>query len=273
LIINPKSGSAKDVDLDYIVASLSSCTELSRNSKLDEMYTDNFKNLAYVYPVVDGKVDTSDDALDIVLMNDSGKITGSLKIADQQLSTLPVKLTEDTFLVETGYGCAIVKHNGKVVHAINNPDVSVTRDFIIGEKAIYDHELEVVYDLVENDATVIGHLDSVVFVRTGTAKSFNLYAISADAETKLSSYSEENSTGSIYVPLLNTSCYALRDLKTGDYKYYNEEGTLLTTTKYLLEVVAYSAENNALILEGTDGSSTAYYIFSESAADSDSEKK
>ncbi len=250
LVINAKNGSEKEVDLAFIVDDITCYEDFANISLVADAYNDGMKNLATIYPIVNGQIDTSDSAIDIVLLNDDCSSAKSLKLTDQQLAEIPVKLNKKLFTVETTYGSAIVKANGNVVYPITNSKVRANSQYLVGEKAIYDLEkFEVVYDLEEKKGEVIEVLNTALFIREGNVEESYKIIMLKDGEIKeICSYDVVNAKGKLFKTVLGIGCYSLYDATTAEYKYYNLDGKELATSKYALLPTAFSAKYDTMIL-------------------------
>lgn len=267
VLLNPKGAKEKNVALDYLVLSVYSYTDASRDAKMADKYAENFKNIAYICPVVNGSVDYSQTALDIVLMDGNAKITGSVKLADQQTASMPEMLGENLYYVDTFYGFALVDAKGKVVTPVNNSAMNINDKYIMGQKAIYNFDFEVVYDLDKNDAEVVGWTDNAVFVRTGNIKDYKIFSIYNNKATQIASSSKKNNAGTQVEIVDSINCYALYDNLNEKYSYYNEQGTLIVEAPSLLTVIYTSNSLKTCLLSATDGS---YYVFSSKAGSNQS---
>lgn len=250
LVINVKNGNTSEVDLKYVVKELTASKELEEMPFIGEAYSDSIKNIAYVCPIIDGQVDESELAADIVLMDNNCKSLKSLKLAAQQTASYPQKLNSDYFMVDTVYGKAIVKANGKDVYSITNKNVTANSEYIIGEKAIYDiNTYEVVYDLEKEDAEVINVMNTAVFVRKGDiATSYKVLMLRGEKTTEICSYDVKTNTGKLFAAVDGLGCYSLYDVAAGEYKYYNLDGDVLATSKYVLLPCAFSFKYNTMIV-------------------------
>ena len=262
VVINPANAKESNSDLNYKVFSVYSSTDAKKNAKDANRFAEKFENLAYVCPIVDGKVDQSKTAVDLVLMDKNGKITGSVKLADQQTASLPKYISEDLYYVETFYGFALVDAKGNVITPVNNSAMSANDKYIMGQKAIYNFNFEVIYDLDKNDAEVIGATDNAVFVRTGSIKDYKIFAICDDKSTQIASASEATNTGAQIEIVESINCYALFDSLNNKYSYYNEQGVLIVKAPSLLTVAYNSTSLNVCLLSATDGS---FYVFAKIA--------
>ena len=260
-VFDVKNSSEKHVELAYIVDSLTAYSEIEALG-LDDVYSSKMKNLAYINPIVNGQVDYSDAAYDVVLLSNDCKTAKSLKIVDQQTFSFPTKLSKKYFVVETLYGSAIVTANGKTVYPITNDSMSANSKYFVGEKAVYDlKSFKVIYDLEENDATVICMMESELFIRVGTEAKHTVLLLKDDETKEICSYDEAAGTGKLFTEALTEiGCYALYDVKAAKYTYYNLEGTELTSSTYKLTAVAGSDKYDVVIAADLE-SGLGYNLF------------
>ena len=250
LVVNVKNGKTTDLDLNYVVKDITTSYELEEYSIIGEAYSDSIKNIAHICPIIDGQIDESPVATDLVLMDNNCKTIKSLKLADQQTASYPQKINSDYFMVETLYGMAIVKANGKAVYPITNDSINANSEYIFGEKAIYDiNSYELVYDLEKEDAEVIHVMNTALFIRKGDATtSYKILMLRGGKTTEICSYDVKKNTGKLFAAVDGLGCYSLYDAVAGEYKYYNLDGKVLATSKYVLIPGAGSFKYNTMIV-------------------------
>ena len=193
-----------------------------------------------------------------------GKLGKSVKIADSQRAELPHLIGKDLYLVNTLYGRALVNAKGKTLQLINNDDMNIVGGYIIGENAVYDLNMEVAYDLVANDAIVIGTVDDTVLIKKGEdfSQAYNVIAL-RDGETEMICRYEAGTDTTRFILIDGAPCYALYNTATSEYTYYNAAGDSLITTKMLLTVVGTSDKVGTVVLSGLEGEIPVYYSFAE----------
>ena len=228
-----------------------------------EKYTDTFENFAYICPIVDGKVDYSKSATDLVLMDGNGKTKGSIKLAEQQTASMPVYISENLYCVDTFYGFALVDVKGGIITPVNNDTMTVNNDYIIGQSAIYNYNFEVVYNLDKENASVMGNTDNAVFVFVGDSKNYKILRIFDGSSYEVYSSSNTSNVGAEVAVLREINCFALVNNMSGNYSYYNEKGDELIKTTSQLSVVFKSYISSSCLLQAEDGS---YYVFGQKAS-------
>ena len=261
-IVSADNGKAKKVKLDYFVQDVVTNYELYDKDaeKTENRFTDNFDNIAEIVPIVDKKIDFSEANVDIVLMNNKGKAKGSLKLLDGKATDLPIKIGDDLYQVRTLTGGAIVKGNGKLVKAYNNQMRRVGACFI-GEVALYDLELNPIYNLVENDAEVIGSVGDTVYVRAETETGYTVLSFRDGASTTLYTYNESDTAPALSFSTVEGVGYKTVDTASGDHKYYNANGELLATTTYDLVKVSSSEEYGIIVMISASAETVTYHVF------------
>ena len=187
------------------------------------------------------------------------------KLADGQVARIPTLQSDGSYLVHTMYGRALTNAKGKILHMIYNDDMSIEGGYIIGEKAVYDLNMEVAYNLVENNATVIDTIGDTVLIQKGedTSKAYNIVALRGGEVEMICRYEAEASETTKFVSVEGASCYALYNTATGEYTYYNADGEQLIKTKVRLSVLASSIQEGVVLLSGMEGETVVYYAFAE----------
>lgn len=246
LWMNAKNGRTKMLDLSYHIADVCSNTSLVKGQEENPVYTDEFENIAYVYPIVDQQIDFSDGAKDIVLMSNKGKIEKSLKLLDVQKAELPKKVGDGLYRVSllTG-GYAIVTADGEIVRMINNTDFILRElDFYYISKngVVYNSVFEEVYNWKENwkeDITEarMAALGSSLFIWTPE----EIIQLRGDEIKELLSF--EDGADSYDFDILDGMGYEIHDDSDDTYIYYNEDGTeLLRSERHMYGISRYSED-------------------------------
>ena len=258
LIVSAKNGKTTTLKLDYIVAGIISNDMLGRYD--EEVYTDKFENIAVIAPIVNKKIDTSDANLDIVTMNNKGKVQKSLKFVDNQSASLPTMIANDRYSVYLLDGnTAIINGKGNIVNTINH-QLSNVGEYFVGNRAIYDLDFNNVYDFAEKDAELYGTVANTVFVKAETDTGYDIVAFCDGEEKVVYSYNNDGTTTAVF-NIVNNFGYSIIDSASGDHKYYNANGDLIVTTTYALSVVAASNEHDTLILSGISEGKLTYHAF------------
>lgn len=261
-LITPK-GEEKELKLDYLVHSVIHNGELYDEDleKEENRFTNKFENIATIQHIKNKKIDINDDNLEFVLMNNNGKVQKSLNIVEDQDSPYAEKIGDDLYTLETGYGFVIVNGNGKVLNTVTSSSLRPVGGYFVGDRAIYDLELNEVYNLREKDATVLGTVGDTVFIKQGEDTAYSIIALREGTETTICTYhvaSADNVSFEL-VPTLNG--YVITNAAKTEYKYYSADGTLLITTSVKLEYVGGSADT--IMMWNGDSQASAYYYFAK----------
>ena len=260
LIVSAKTGKTTPLKLDYVVLSLASNYDLRAMYDNDGSLTDKFENLAIIAPIVNKKIDTSNNNLDIVTINNKAKIQKSLKFLENQNVSLPTMIANDRYAVSMLDGStAVINSKGNLITLMNNY-ISAVGDYFVGERAIYDLNLSKVYDLSEKGATVLDTVDNTVFVKVNTDTGYDVILFCDGSEKMVYSYAKDGSTTAVF-NIVEDFGYTITDPASGDHKYYNANGDLLITTAYELTVTAKSSEYDTLLLSGSDNGALVYHTF------------
>ena len=259
-ILNVETGKTTAVETDYLFAQLVSNYTITENDdKNNNYFAKNFENFAIAYKITDKRIDTT--TTDIVLVNNDGKITSSVKIADHQSDSLPQKIANDTYLVYTEYGRAIINGKGETLLTIQNDSLDIIGSYIVSEKAIYNLKMEVIYSLNQNDATIIGDLNGVIFI----AQEINdttyevlclrngeiITLCTVDTASDHSNRFNLDEDGGFY--------YVYRSA-TAQYSYFNSKGDLLITSDYSLHTTAMSSAHGTAIIQTSENE---YYLLTK----------
>lgn len=186
-IMNPKNGNTKSVNLDYKIMLATYVTE-------DSMYNEKLQNIAYIYPIQDKYLSTSNSALKIASINNNGKIRGYLfnNLKNYDLSGDIMQVNSKRYVYESFTDdIMIVDGSGKVIGTINSI-TSYNGENLVIEDVIYDWNLNKKYDLDENNATIskaMAHCfiitkdgkyyrysDTTTMQELGTTSDISLYA-------------------------------------------------------------------------------------------------
>lgn len=265
LIINAKNGKANEVNLDYIVEDLVSNYDLNAYYTYigeNSPYNDKFENIAIIAPIVDKKIDESEASLDLVFMNNKGKAGDSLKIADNQVADFAAitKIGDDRYLVDTLVGSSIINEKGKVIKNMNKA-LELCGSYFVSDRYIYDLDLEVVYDLIEKDATVLDVVNNTVFVQAETDTGYEIISFCNGDQTTVYTYNKTAADKAVF-DIVDGIGYSLVNTVSNEYKYYNAEGTLLVTTTYALEAIT-DIGADVVIMKGVGTAGNTFHTFSK----------
>lgn len=261
VLLNPAEKVEKEVELDFVVNYISTENELALASEESGMYAKGFENIAYIHPIVDKQVDSSDKSADIAVMNNGGKLEGSLKIVENQIAALPTYINDGTYILTTTYGSALVDINGQVLYQMNNGTVSTTDNNIVSDGYIYTIGMEEVYSLYDNGAEVITYLNGTAFLRKGTDVSYTIVAVNGKDIKEVCAYDYSDNLSTYFDELTDSGCYALCNVVESKYLYYSSEHKLIYSSTARLDKVASDFERNVTLYSTTVEGETKYYIF------------
>ena len=247
-----KDNSTEELSLDYMVSSLTS--EYKAKHLFEEgsyPYADGFENLAVILPIRDKHALTSEKQT--VLLDNDGEIRSSLMLVDEQTTTLPERIGENLFLVETNYGRVITNAAGEILHTLNNSSLQIVGSYIVGERAIYNMSMEKVYDLVANNATVCGTLSNSVFIEKIDGRKVEIISFTEGKTQSAASYALGNDGFTILDEL-----YRVEDATVLRYHYYTPRGKwlLVTAGRFERMIEGPSASLYCLSENGT----ATYYV-------------
>lgn len=261
-ILNADTGKTTALETSYVFEKLESAYQITaEEDSSNRMFSDSFENIALVYPITNKRIDTTTASCDLVLLDNSGKATASLKITDYQNPTLPQKITTDTYQLSTQYGTAIIKANGTVLQTIGNSALSLVGSCIVGEKAVYNTNMEIVYSLTQNDARVIGTMNDTIFIREEVNETkYEIISIRNGVISSLCTCSTEEDSDRFGFDGEGAGYYWIYRASTEMYSYYNDEGALLISCGLALSTVTISDANGTAILKNSENK---YYILSK----------
>ncbi|MBO5415008.1 MAG: hypothetical protein J6A83_00070 [Clostridia bacterium] len=261
-LISVKNGKAKDIKLDYIVASIFTNNALYDNDKSENenIFTDKFDNIAIIYPIEDKKLMVSDADVDMVLMNNNAKAKKSLKMVDNQIASWATKIGDDKYLVRTlDGGATIIKSNGKVLNTMNRA-LEFCGDYFVGERAIYNLDLEKAYDLYENDAKVISTTNRAILIKETTESGYEVIKLLDGTSETVFTYTNGDKTA--FYSEAYDNFYIIKD-SDAQYYYYNELGENILVSKSKLASLAVSHEHTSVLLCSVTDEGSTYCILTK----------
>ena len=267
LIVDAKTGKEKEIKTDFIVDSIEPNAELydEEADKADNKYTNKFENIAYIIRIENKRIDTdSYRNADIVLFSNNGKVGASLRSFDEQGFDLPTKIGEDRYFVTLKTGDKyIINSKNKVIGLVSRGTLDLRAGFLVGKKAVYNTDLEAVYDLKANEATVHGSVGNTLFVKKELADGgYEIVSLRGTEQKSVLTVAKDDSK---QLWTINSTCYciaATNDKGVTSYTYYNAEGTSLFTTETGLSFLygsGITSDNNCFFY-GSNGAVTEYYF-------------
>lgn len=256
VLISAKNGKAKNIDLDYVISYVMTNNDLYDDDEENNYFTDSFENIAIINPIVDGKILYSGADKDIVIMNNKAKATKSLKVVDYQTAEIPEPIGEGLYAVETlEGGVLVIDEKGKLVHAFNNSALSVVGDYFVGKRAVYDMDLEVVYDLSQKDVEILKIMGDTILIKSGTDKEYSVIALCGGEEKTVYTHTEKSKTD---FGVLSSYFYYIKN-ENGEFEYFNEKGDSIITTEEKFAYVGMSYEHDSILLV-TAAKTVEYYV-------------
>ena len=208
-------------------------TQLSVELDLDpSKYLGDFENVAITYPIQDKKINSNDNVIDFVLVDNNAVLGRSVKLVPNQIS-LPEKISENLYQIRTTYGYALTDVEGNIIKQITTDIYSLTQvgEYLYDEDAIYNLKYETVYNFSEKNAEIIGTIDNTIFVKqypTAEKKAdgdYTVYAFSNGASKEITKYTKDGEKNKIFALNTDLNIYSLYDSETKLYTYYNADGT------------------------------------------------
>lgn len=260
LIIDAKSGKTQEINLDYIITDCLSNYEANHYYEFwnkTSPYTENFENIAVIVPIVNKQLEENKEKCDLVFMNNKGKALRSIKVVDNQTPSLDsvYKIGNDRYRVNTLSGFSVIDSKKNIIQSTTDTTLKLYGAYFVNEKAIYNLNLEPIYDLNKNNVEDIQYIKNTIFVKKITRNGYDMISFCNGDQTTVYT-SNDNSS----FELIENIGYVLIDKQSGDYKYYNSEGSLLVTTTYMLETVT-SSSNNTVIMMSSNVGSKIYHTF------------
>lgn len=250
MILEAKTGKTTKVKTNYYFSNIQSAHTLATLTSKGDYFADKLENIAKVYPIVDKRIDTSTPAFDYVLLKNNGEVTASLKLAKQQTASIPTKITNDKYIVSTLYGRAIVNKKGETLLSISNDSLNIVGEYIIGEQAIYNLNMEIVYSLKQNNGTILGKFENAIFVYEEFSDTIYKVlrlkngSITTVCTVDLSDTEERNS----FTHDAEAGYYIVYQAATDEYTYYNSNGELLLKGDFLLRTLTVSSHGTAILV-------------------------
>lgn len=247
LIINPENGKTKEVELDYFVENLFTYSDMIKNIEDNGMSNpfkkEAFENLAFIVPIVNGLPDESETAVDIVTFSNNGTIQKSFKLADGQLAGFCMPVDKNIYLVRTVYGEALVDKKGELIEAFYGNNFELVGKYIVTERAIYDLNMEVLYDLKENKATVRKVIDDVIYLEIVTDDDYRILAFENGKTKEICNYDSDAPSRISFIAydrfyaLCTVTIDASSEPAAATYVYYNSDGTEIYRSENRIEVI------------------------------------
>lgn len=251
-IVDVETGEAKELeDFNYVIGGVTSKESMLRGNadKAVEKYF-KFENLVTLIPIVNQHLDDSHASIDLVKFSDEGKIEKSIKFVDYQSADIPTRIDDDLFTVGLLTGqTAMIKNDGEIVHKLDK-SYRIVDKYIVGTQAIYDFDLNKVYDLRANKASVMGIIENTVYINAETVNGYNVIAFRGGETKTLYTFNADSPSGDVFALVEDAHCYMIFNAGSGEFSYYNSEDERITNTDEIL-TVRYASERHSTYLMWT----------------------
>jgi hypothetical protein len=213
---------------------------------------------------VEQHLDDSHASIELVKFSDKGKIEKSVKYVDCQNADIPSRIDEDLFTVGLLTGqTAIIRADGEILHKLDHSYRIVDR-YIVGTQAIYNFDLEKVYDIRGKMGTVIGIMENTVYINEDKGNGYDIVTF-RDGETRtIFSYNMDNPSGNVFQLMEHAHCYMIYNAGSGEFSYYNSEDEHITNSSKML-TLRHASESHMAYLMWNDNLELTYGIFAVSA--------
>ncbi len=256
LLVDVANGKEKELKCNYAVSTVLTGTYLRELN--DSQVADGVENMALVVPIEDKKLSTDREDLRFALLGNNGSIT-TVDIVDNQGYNMPTKIADNLFMMPTLDGNVLLDKSGKVIKTLNNSALENYGAYFVGEYAIYDLELNSVYNFSSNKAEFVDAVGGSVFVEEEMESGYKVVMFRDGQQKTVFTYDEDEDNGADFE--LTDFGYAIADGDNGKTKYYNVQGDLIDSVNGELSVIV-ELDDGGYILEGLD---STYYVLSETA--------
>ena len=260
ILLDPEKSTEKEIKMNYIVEQVTTGTELIRSSENNGMYCAGIENIAYVFPIIDHQVDTSQESADIVLMDNKGKLKKSLKIVDGQRAVLPTCIGENVYIISTVYGMALVDIDGNILHQLSNNTIHTVGNNIVSDSTIYTLNMEEVYSMYDNGASILTYIGETILVKEGSESEYSVIAINGTEKKEIAKYNLLDPEDKYFDELEDVGCYVLCNVTGREYKYYNSNHELIYTSSVRLDIVASDFGTGVSVFSTTVENEITYYV-------------
>lgn len=256
LLVDVANGKEKELKCNYAVFTVLTGTYLR---ELDNrQVSDGVENMALVVHIEEKKLSADSADLRFVLLGNNGSIT-TVDIVDNQGNNMPTKIADNLFMMPTLDGTVLLDKSGKVIKTLNNSVLENYGAYFVGEHAIYDLELNSVYNFSSNKAEFVDAVGGSVFVEEEMESGYKVVMFRDGQQKTVFTYDEDEDNGADFE--LTDFGYAIADGDNGKTKYYNVQGDLIDSVTGELSVIV-KLDDGGYILEGLD---STYYVLSETA--------
>ena len=145
--------------------------------------------------------------------------------------------------MRTVYGEALVDKKGELIEAFYGNNFELVDKYIVTERAIYDLNMEVVYDLKENKATVRNVIDDVIYLEIVTDDDYRILAFENGKTKEICNYDADAPSRTSFIDydrfyaLCTVTIDASSEPASTTYVYYNSDGTEIYRSENQIEVI------------------------------------
>lgn len=256
VLINGKNAKVKEIDLEYVIHD---CEEYDAEDRKESGFNDKVKNVAYVYPIENQRINESVEKMAII--SDNGKLQILKPIDGFDVSYVSLVAT-NRWAVQTEQDYMfLLDEKGDVIGEISNVN-DANKSYIVADGKLYDFSLSMVLDYRKEGLTLVETLpDSILF--TNKKDELIVYAngtkttlIAEDAEREYVDSMSEAYRG-YFVIVDETNTDAVK------YEIYNAKGAKILTldggSHFNIFCIAANREGEALIrVTGWDATALEY---------------
>lgn len=213
-------------------------------------YTEKVPNMARVLHIQNKRIDENEFLKDTVLSNALLELFSLFDVVTGALDI--TRISEDRYLVTTAAGGILLAGDGRQIGQVNNYR-SITEKFIITSGAIYDHDLNLIFDLIHEDYTYYASVGENLILSKVEEKNVSLHLFAGEKPIFLAEASKFH------------PCFEGYIIETREgYTYYDENGNHLRTVPgeivWIYEKVENNLHTHVGYFVGDDGNVTYYRL-------------
>lgn len=201
-----------------------------------EIYTEKVPNMARVLHVKNKRIDENESLKDTVLSNALLELFSLFDVVTGALDI--TRVSQDRYLVTTAAGGILSSGDGRVIGQINNYR-SITEKFILTSGAIYDHDLNLIFDLINEEYSYYTSVGENMILSKVVDKTVSLYLYAGKEPIYLAEASSFHPCFEGYIIQ-----------KADGFAYYDENGNHLRTVSDEIVWIYHKEEKNTTTLVG-----------------------
>lgn len=215
-----------------------------------EHYTEKVTNMARVLPIKNKRLDENEPLQNVVLSNSLLELFSLFDVVTGALDI--TRVSEDRYLVTTSAGGLLMAGDGSLIGQLNNYRC-ITEKFILTSGAIYDHDLNLILDLIAEEYTYYTTVGANIILSKVEDQTVGLYLFTGETPRFLAE-------AATFHP-----CYEGYIVQTKEgYAYFDENSTHLRTVPGEIIWIYESCENDKYsrvgYYLGKDGNVTYYRL-------------